>query len=123
MTDSTTRLHRANECLREGDLLQALELYAGLCREQPAFLPYRQGFELAQMRITARDDAGVSRNGARLVMEAMHPASMSFDSCGSHAFFAVVTSVFNGSRFLEESLKSVLEQRGDFFVDEFDSIR
>lgn len=55
---------------------------------------------------------------AQHVSEAIHPCSQRTVSEGDK-LFVVITPVLDGERFLEESLASVLDQSGEFFIDYF----
>lgn len=109
MIEAEEFFERTDALIRDGRYREALDLFAEVKQLKPGFSPYSFGYELARKRLT--------KQSSLPVLEAVHPDSRQIDSESSASLFVVVTPVFNGERFLEATLRSVLDQDGEFFID------
>lgn len=108
-------LKEANALLRIGKYREAFAMFAELRAAQPEFAPYEHGYLLARRRLYGAwsEDSVISGKSLR---HAEHPQSRPGGGAGSRTFM-VVTPVLNGEHFIAQSLDSVFQQTGDFFID------
>lgn len=115
----------ANALFRAGCYPEALERFAELYRNNPDFAPYRSGLlnTLKRLKMDDREiDAYMSLNNRNADTashaEAVHPESLAKIE-GREKTFVVVTPVLNGEKFLDQTIESVVTQKGNFFIDYF----
>jgi glycosyltransferase involved in cell wall biosynthesis len=105
----------ANTLLREGKYQEAFEVFSELRNNQPGFTPYEYGYAVARKHLAELKVLNSQPEGGHF-LEAVHPDSQPINTDSTH-YFVVITPVLNGEAFIEATLKSVLNQAGDFFID------
>jgi len=115
----------ANALFRAGRFDEALPLFEFLCQKNPDFSPYRSGLQSTLKKLKKTDleineymsEICVSEAN-RKYSEAIHPESK-FTTDESLINFVVVTPVHNGEEFLDQTIESVLSQKGNFSIEYF----
>ncbi len=109
-----TTLKEANAFLRAGKYREAMHAFEELQRGLPAFAPYAKGYALAKHYWMKRGHPtpGLLMRQKRTVT---HPANSQVQAKRNRRF-VIVTPVFNGTKFLDETMRSILGQAGDFEI-------
>jgi glycosyltransferase involved in cell wall biosynthesis len=110
-----TQFSIANEYVRMGRLREALQIFARLVNSRIGFRPYEMNYVLTK-RMIEEPTLGDSAMPFRRVRSVTHPESSPYAE-GASCKFVVVTPAYNAEKFIDQTINSVITQKGDFFID------
>jgi glycosyltransferase involved in cell wall biosynthesis len=105
---------QANELFRRGQWEEALAHYEALRKISPGFSHYDKWYALCRINLESRTGEGEPPK-LECFDTAIHPGSR--ENLAGVRKISVVTPVFNGEAYIEQTIRSIVEQRGDFAID------